>query len=63
MASQTGKQIISILILPNISRSKVNQLIEFGHLIEYNRKIIFLKNHTQNEMENLIPGSFLENRN
>ena len=36
MTSQTGKQIITIHILPNISRSKGNQTIKFGQLIEYN---------------------------
>ena len=36
MTSQTGKQIITIHILPNISRSKDNQTIKFGQLIEYN---------------------------
>ena len=36
MTSQNGKQIITIHILANISRSKGNQAIRFGHLIEYN---------------------------
>ena len=30
-------------ILPNISRSKGNQTIEFGQLIEYNMRNIFLE--------------------
>ena len=34
MTSQTGKKIITILILPNISGSKDNQAIKFGQLIE-----------------------------
>ena len=42
MAPQTGKQIITIHILPNISRSKGNQAMKFGQLIEYNVKNIFL---------------------
>ena len=35
MASQTGKQIIMRHILPNISRSKGNQIKKFSQLIEY----------------------------
>ena len=34
MRSQAGKQIIRIYILRNISRSKDNQAIKFGQLIE-----------------------------
>ena len=43
MTSQPGKQTITIHILPNISRSKGNQTIKFGQLIEYNMRNIFLK--------------------
>ena len=32
MMSQTGQQVITIHILPNISRSKSNQKIKFGQL-------------------------------
>ena len=58
MASSTGKQIIAIKILSNISRSKDNQTIKFGHLIE----IYFLKSHTQNMVENLVQDCFLKNQ-
>ena len=35
-------------ILPNISRSKDNQSMKFGELVEYNmRKIIFEKSYTK----------------
>ena len=34
MASQPGKQMIEIHILPNISRSYGNQTMNFGQLIE-----------------------------
>ena len=34
MASQPGDKTITIHILPNISRSKGNQTMEFGQLIE-----------------------------
>ena len=45
---------IAIHILPNISRSKGNQAIKFGQLIE----AFSLKNCTQNGMENLFQHSF-----
>ena len=46
MTSQTGQQIITITthILPNISRSKRNQTMKFGQLIEYNMRNTFLEN-------------------
>ena len=34
MTSQTGKQIITIHVLPNIPRSKGNQAMKFGQLID-----------------------------
>ena len=43
VTSQTGKEITAIYILPNISRSKGNQVIKFGPLIEYNIRNIFLE--------------------
>ena len=55
MMSQPGQQTIVIHIFPNISRSEANQTIKFGQLIEFNMKNIFLKNHTQNVMEKLVP--------
>ena len=39
---QTG-QLITIHILPDISRSKGNQAMKFGQLIEYNVRNIFLQ--------------------
>ena len=41
MTPQPGKQIIHIL--PNISKSKSNQTMEFGQLMEYNMRNIFLE--------------------
>ena len=41
MMSQPGSQTIAIHILPNISRSKGNQTMRFGQLIEYNMRNIF----------------------
>ena len=43
MTPQTGQQIITIHILSSISGSKGNQKIQFGQLIEYNMKNIFLE--------------------
>ena len=43
MTSQPGKQKIPIHILPNISRSKGNQTMKFGQLIEHNMRNIFLE--------------------
>ena len=43
MTSQTGQQMITIHILPDISRRKDNQRIKFVQLIEYNIRGICLK--------------------
>ena len=43
MMSNLGRQIISIHILPNILRSEDSQTINFGQLIKYNKRNIFLE--------------------
>ena len=43
MTSKPGKQTITIYILSNISRSKSNQIMKFGQLLEHNMKNIFLE--------------------
>ena len=43
MKSQTGKQIIIIHLLPNISRSKSNKTMKFSQLLEYSMRNIFLQ--------------------
>ena len=43
MTSPPGKQTIEIHVSHNISRSKENHTMQFGQLIEYNMKNIFLK--------------------
>ena len=43
MMSSIGKIIITIHILPNISRSKDNQTMKFRQLIKHNMKNIFLE--------------------
>ena len=43
MMPQPGKQTIAMHILPAISRSKSNQAMKFGQLIEYKMRKNFLK--------------------
>ena len=43
MTSQPGKQAIATHILTDISRSKNNQAVKSGQLIEYNIRNIFLE--------------------
>ena len=43
MASQPGLQTIAVHTLSNISRSKDNQTMKFGQLIEYNERNVFLQ--------------------
>ena len=43
MTSPPGKETIAMLILPNISRSKGNQTMKFGQVIEYNKRNSFLE--------------------
>ena len=52
MTSQPGYQTIAIHILPNILRSKDNQTMKFGPLIEYNTRNIFVeKSYTKSTGE------------
>ena len=41
MWSKTGKQIITIQYMSNISRSKDKQTMKFGQLIKYNMRYFF----------------------
>ena len=43
MTSQPCEQTVVIHILANISRSKANQTMKLGYLIDYNLKKIFIK--------------------
>ena len=53
MTSQTGQQILAILILSNISRIKGKQ-IKLGQLIEHNMRNIFLgKSYTKFDGETI----------
>ena len=42
MTSQAGLQTIAIHALPNMSKSKGNQTMKFGQLLEYNKRNVFL---------------------
>ena len=55
---QTGKQEITIHISPSISRSKGDQTVKFGQLIEYNVRIFFFK-IAENDAMRLVPDLFL----
>ena len=56
--SQPGKQTIAIYILPNISRSKGNQTIKFGQLIEYNMRNYFIEKSYRKVGGETIPTTF-----
>ena len=57
MTSQPRKQTIAIYIMSNISRSKGNQTMKFGQLIEHKlRNIFFCKIMHKNVLENLLLG-------
>ena len=47
MTSQPGKQIIAMHILPNISRSKDDQRMKFGQLLQNMRNIFLEKSYTK----------------
>ena len=59
MTSQYDQQTITIHIFPNISESKINQAMKFGHLIEHNKRDIFFKIHEEHEVGKLVSGLFL----
>ena len=48
MTSQTGSQTVTIHILPNTHKVKATRQ-HFCRVIEYNKRNIFLKNHTEKE--------------
>ena len=57
--SQPDKEIITMHILPNTSRSKGNERMKFGQLIGYNKRNIFLQKSCKNEAGRLFPDLFL----
>ena len=48
MTSQSGQQTTAIHMLTNISRSKGNQVMKFGQLIEYNMRSISVEKSYRN---------------
>ena len=56
---KTWEKTIATHIYPNIWRSKGNQTMKFGQLIEYNMRNIFFWKITQNVMKKLFPNTFL----
>ena len=48
--------------MTNILRSKVEQTMKLGQLIEYDMENIFLENHTQYVMGKLFRCSFLKTK-
>ena len=60
MTSQLGKQTTAMTILPNSSRSKDNQSMKLGHLIEYNMRNIFLEKSCTKSGGKSIPRPFLK---
>ena len=63
MRSQTEQQIITIQILPNISRSKANQIMTFSRLAEFNMRNIFLGKSYAKYGGEASPDPFLQNQN
>ena len=61
MPSSTGKQIITIHILPNISRNKGNRTLKFGQLIKDNfRNILLQKSYKKWERETSFRPLFVK---
>ena len=61
MKSQLGKKTIAIYLLPNISRTKVNQIMKIGWSIEYNMRNIFLEKSYGKCGGETIPRPFFQN--
>ena len=54
MTSQPDKQTIAIHIFPNISRTKFNQTMKLGQIIEYNMRNTFVeKSYTKYDGETI----------
>ena len=62
MTSQSGYKTIEIHILPNISRSKGNQTMKFGQLIEYDMRNIFLEKSFSRYGGETIPRRFSKSK-
>ena len=60
MTSQPGKQTFAAHILPDISKSKGNQTVKFGQLLEFNIINIFLEKSCTKCVGETIPRSFFK---
>ena len=60
MTSQPGQQTNAIHILSNISRSKGNQTMKFGQLLEYNMRNIFVEKSYTKFSGETIPRPFFK---
>ena len=60
MTSQPGKQTIATHILTNISRSRDNQAMKFGQLMEYNMRKVFREKSYKTALEILLPDPFIQ---
>ena len=58
MTSQPGKQTIAIHILTNILRSRDNQAMKFGQLMEYNMRKVFREKSYKNCVGDIITRPF-----
>ena len=63
MTWQTGKQTNAINKLRNISRYRINQTMEYGQLVEYNIRNIYLNRSYTKCGGNTIPKVFSKNSN
>ena len=61
MTSQTEQQIITMHILPNISKNKDGQTMKFGPLKEHNIRTIFLEQSYTKCGSEASPRLFYEN--
>ena len=63
MTSQTRQQIITTHILPDVSRSKSNDTLKFGQLVEHNMSNIFLEKLYTKCGGEANPRPFYKNQN
>ena len=63
MTSQLGKKTIAMHMFPNVSRSKVNQIMTFCQLIEYDMRNIFLEKLYTKYGRETIPRPFYKESN
>ena len=60
MTSQTGQQIIKMLISSSILKSKGNHIMNLSINRIKHEKYIFLGNHTQNVVQKPVPDPFIK---